>query len=92
MQREQRPLVELEQHIHQLCLRHLIGADRAIELDARLGVVERGLVAAARGAHRAPNDAVTRLIQTGERRAQTVRERQQRVGREGGNRSGRARW
>ncbi len=64
---KQRRLVELEQHVHQLFLGQLEAGDRLAELLARLGVVERALVAGSRGADRTPEDAVARLVEAGER-------------------------
>src|SRR4028119_2378680 len=73
VQREQRTLLYLERHVHELLLRELEPGDRLAELLAPSGVLERRLVAVPRRAHRARDDAVAGLTETGERPAQSLR-------------------
>src|SRR5881396_985068 len=71
------PLVISESIWTSFCC-ELVAGDRAVELLPLLGIAERGQVAGARGAERAPHDAVARLVETRERAAEALGARQQR--------------
>ena len=69
VQRDQGGSIDLERHLGELLLRQLIAGDRLAEDHALLRVLECGLEAGARRADGAPDDAVARLVQAGERAA-----------------------
>src|SRR5207247_5950162 len=66
----------LVDHRHELPLRELVGGDRFREHDPFPRILERAVVAGARGAERAPRDPVARLREAGERTAHRARLRQ----------------
>ena len=70
VQREQRRPVHLERHLGELLLRSWNAAIGRSNCIALLRVVERRLEAGARGADRAQDDPVARLVQAGQRPAQ----------------------
>src|SRR5215208_934265 len=66
MEREERPLADLDQHVRELLLDELEGCNRPSELLPLFRVSQCGLVAVPRRPHRAPDDAVSGLAQAGE--------------------------
>ena len=66
MDREEHALAELEGHVGQLLLRHLVAGDGLVELLAIDGVAQGGLEAVARGAQSAVGDAEPSLIEAGQ--------------------------
>src|SRR6185436_4706435 len=64
---EQLALRDLGDHVHELLLDELVAGDGTVELPPLLAVAERGQVARARRAERAPYDPVARLVETRER-------------------------
>src|SRR5215210_4870301 len=78
VQREQRTLLYLEHHVHELLLRELEPGYGLAELLAPSGVLQRRLIAVPRRTHRAPDDAVAGLAEAGERPAQPLRLREHR--------------
>src|SRR5215204_2610213 len=72
VEREERPLADLDEHVRQLLLHELEAGYGLAELLPLLGVRERGLEAVPRRPHRAPDDSVPGLAQAGERPAQAA--------------------
>src|SRR5450759_478965 len=70
---KQRASGEIDGHPRELGLGELESADRTAELLALTRVLQCGLERAAGGAHRAPKDAVARLIQAGQRADEAAR-------------------
>src|SRR5829696_2781225 len=66
VQREQRALVYLHHHVHELFLRELETCNRLAELLAPLRVLQGALKTVPRGPHCAPDDPVPRLVEAGE--------------------------
>src|SRR5215208_6880763 len=66
MEREERPLADLDQHVRELLLDELEGGYGPSELLPLFRVSQCGLVAVPRRPHRAPDDAVSGLAQAGE--------------------------
>ena len=69
---QQLRLLQLEHHVDELALGELEAGDRPPVLHAGLGVLQRGVVAGAPGADRAPADAEARLGQAGQRPAHAL--------------------
>src|SRR5437867_3807469 len=67
LEAEELGLGDLGHHPDELPLDELEAPDGSLELHARLGVLERPVVARHRGTHRAPGNAVPGLGETGER-------------------------
>src|ERR671916_2282823 len=67
VQGQERALVDLQHHVDELLLGELEGGYGLAELLAPLGVSQGALEAAPRRPHRAPDYAITRLVEAGER-------------------------
>src|SRR2546426_8382397 len=72
LQTEELRLGDLRDHPDELLLDELERRDRLAELDPLLGVLERPVVTRHRRAHRAPGDALARLIETAQRAAEPL--------------------
>src|SRR5918994_2238942 len=66
MKREECPFTDLDLHVRELLLDELEGCNGPSELLPLSGVSQCGLVAVPRRPHRAPDDAVSGLVQAGE--------------------------
>src|SRR6478735_6090071 len=80
VQGQERALLDLQDHVHQLFLRQLVPGQRLAELQPLLGVGQRGLIGIPRGAHSSPRDPVPGLVEAGEGTPQSARRGQQRLG------------
>jgi hypothetical protein len=79
VQRQQEALLQLQRHVRKLCLGELKRRKRAVEHLPRNCIVDGGLQAVPRCPEGAEDNAESRLVEAGERAAQTSRVRKHRV-------------